>query len=162
MRRLLLLLYAANLALQYASWRLHPGRVAVHFGPGGRADGWGDSAAHSLGLSVLLTFFLIVFLGVPVWVKRLPAKWVNLPHRDYWLAPERRGEAQARLAGLLHRFGIVFSLFFLGVGGLVLQARSRAPEQLDQSLFLWLMVLLMGYVAAWLHAMWRAFPPPPR
>lgn len=162
MRALLLLVSAANLAVQFAAWRMHPGRVPVHFGPGGRADGWGDSATHALGQAALLTLYLLLFLGVPAGLKRLPAQWVSLPHRDYWLAPERREEAQARLAGLLHRVGFVFLLFHLGVGGLELQARTRAPEQLDQATSLWLLALFMAYVAAWLQAFWRAFPPPPR
>ncbi len=160
MRALLLLVYAANLAVQFAAWRMHPGRVPVHFGPGGRADGWGDSATHALGQAVLLTLYLLLFLGLPAGLKRLPAKWISLPHRDYWLAPERREETRGRLAGLLHRFGIVFFLFFLGLAGLVLQARARTPPQLDLSRSLWLLVLLVAYVTVWLRAFWRAFPPP--
>jgi hypothetical protein len=67
-----------------------PERVATHFGGTGAPTGWMTRVPHEklmlgFGLGVPL-FVLLVFLGV----RALGGVGLNIPHRYYWLSPERR------------------------------------------------------------------------
>jgi hypothetical protein len=80
------------LALLQNAWyypRL-PEQVAIHFNASGKADSWA-SKSHATFLMLGLQIFLPSFLLLTSQLSRsLPIQWINLPHREYWLAPERR------------------------------------------------------------------------
>jgi hypothetical protein len=92
-----LTLYLGFVAYVGATAELLPERAATHFGVNGRADGW-------MGRAEYTTFISLLGLGLPAFTavmglltRFLPAQFVNIPHRDYWLAPERRPETSAYL-----------------------------------------------------------------
>ena len=67
-----------------------PDRVPMHFDGAGDADSWG-SRTEAL---VLWTVLGVALLGGGALLARHATggdgTWLNLPHKDYWLAPERR------------------------------------------------------------------------
>lgn len=73
-----------------------PERVASHFDLRGEVDGWLDRRSFVITFALLEVFLAGIFVAVGEMVRRLPARFVNMPHREYWLAPER--EAATRLA----------------------------------------------------------------
>ncbi len=82
-----------------------PDVVASHFNARGVANGWQTK-------STFLTFFawavaLASFLafGVPFLISKMPVELINLPHKEYWLATERRGETMDLLSGSFAWFG---------------------------------------------------------
>lgn len=136
MRAVFVLSFLANVSLSLSSLGILPARVAVHFGPGGAPDGWASSLTST---SIMLGVQSLLFLGlylVPRWLARVPSRWVNLPHRDYWLAPERRAQALSRLSDHLWRYGTALFLFQLVAGLLTLQANLSDPVRLNEPLFL--------------------------
>ena len=69
---------------------LPPDGVASHVGLDGTVNGWGTRAGF-LGVNAWLVLLLLVVM--PIVVKaaiRPPATFLNMPNKDYWLAPERR------------------------------------------------------------------------
>ena len=64
-----------------------PPIVATHFGAGGVADGWMSRDGYTI-FAMLLTLLLplVVFASVG-WLPYRFERFVNLPHRDVWLAP---------------------------------------------------------------------------
>ena len=83
-------LYAAFVALVLWTAPELPDRVASHFGIDGTPDGWMTRRGY-------LTFILIFGMALPLLITGifslvtvLPDSLVNLPHKDYWLAPEQR------------------------------------------------------------------------
>jgi uncharacterized membrane protein len=111
-------------AIAQALWQHDrlPARVATHFDVAGRANGWmprtGQTAWH-----IGMVLFLAGLLEGLAWLSpRLPHQYLNLPHRDYWLAPERRAGTQAWLAGLARLLGCGLMLFFLALFHLVYRA----------------------------------------
>jgi Na+/proline symporter len=111
-------------ALAQAVWQHDrlPERVATHFNAAGEANGWmsrdGQTAWH-----IGAVLFIAGLLEGIAWLSpRLPAQYINLPHRDYWLAPERRAATQAWLAGLTLGLGCAIILFFIGLFHLVYRA----------------------------------------
>lgn len=100
---LIALIYAIGQTVYFYS-RMPP-VMASHFGPDGHANGWQSKEAFfgfSCGISAILAF---VFMGMPIFIRRLPNRLINLPHKDYWLAPERREASLAYLANQMELIG---------------------------------------------------------
>lgn len=76
-----------------------PDRVPMHFDGAGSADSWG-SRTEALALWTVLG---VVMLGGGALLARHATggdgTWLNLPHKDYWLAPERREAFRRRFEG---------------------------------------------------------------
>ena len=99
-----------------------PGKVASHFDMAGHADGWMSRAScvdFTIGLGILMPAFIV---GIIAGAGKIPVSFINMPHRDYWLAPERRKAALA----VLFRYSLWFAslnvLFVTGLHALIVQA----------------------------------------
>lgn len=71
---------------------LLPERSATHFGMAGAPDRWGGRSELVIVYLVTVALMAVLFLAIPLLMGRLPGSVINLPNRDYWLAPERREE----------------------------------------------------------------------
>jgi len=126
-----------------------PAEMAVHFAGEGRANGWVPSWLNLLlfgGLDILLFVF---FWWGPDLILRTPARWVNLPRRDVWLAEENRDLTRLKLRKHLSLLGIGVFLFMLGMSALILKANYQRPPRLNTSLFLVVLVFFLLYVGVW-------------
>jgi hypothetical protein len=139
-----------------------PPVVASHFDAAGNADAYmsrGGYAAFMAGLSLALPVLVVCLPNVML---RRGSRWINLPHRDYWLAPERR---EATVDYLCRHNAVLGALVtgFLGyVHGLVLQANSVLPPRLSAH---WLIVGMAAFVAVltiWSVQLLRRFRRVPR
>jgi len=110
-----------------------PEVVASHFGASGVANGWMPRDTHCLlaqGLFVFLTA-MFCFMG---WVmSRIPAKWVNLPNKDYWFSTEREADTRRHLSGWGYSFGAVVNLFMIFAFHLVYRANLSDPVAFDST-----------------------------
>lgn len=119
-------------AIAQALWQHDrlPERVASHFNAAGVANGWmsrdSQTAAH-VGVAL---FMAAMFEGIAWLGPRLPKELINLPHRDYWLAPERRAATQAWLDGLVRLLGCVLMAFLLALFHQVYRANLGAKPML--------------------------------
>src|SRR3954468_21478203 len=91
------LLYLCFLGYLISSAPQLPDRVATHFGAGGEPDGWMSRSSHLLFMGVFGLAFPLFVVGLFFILRFLPDSGLNIPHRDYWLAPERRSETFAYL-----------------------------------------------------------------
>jgi len=149
--------FLANLFLALSSLALLPDRVAIHFGPGGVPNGWATNLA---GVILVLGVHCLVFFSLylaPGLLAKVPAKWINLPNRDFWLRPEHRAQAMALFAQHLWRFGTVLFLFMLLAGLLTLKANLSEPVRLDERALLLGLAGFLAYTLFWVVALLRAF-----
>ncbi|MBN1423700.1 DUF1648 domain-containing protein [Candidatus Fermentibacteria bacterium] len=160
MRNALILAFVANIILTVASLEILPDRVAIHFGSGGRADGWGSRDFHTLLTLIMHVFFFCVFYYAPRWVTAVPASWVNIPNKRFWLSPAKKEHTKEKLASLMWPFGTAFFLFFLVTGLLTLQANHTDPPRLDERSFLVALALFLVYTAIWVVAWIKEFKVP--
>lgn len=108
-----------------------PERVATHFGTSGAADAWMLREGY-VRFTLVMGFALPAFiLGVFALIRRSAGWGLNIPHKDYWLAPERREQTfafiqrqGAFLAGLL-------IIFFAALHHSILAANMRTPAALS-------------------------------
>lgn len=111
-----------------AVWDRLPPTMASHFGPSGRADAFMPRDGFFWVFGGLAGGTTLLVLLMPWLLKKLPPSLVNLPHREYWLAPERRAEAIARLGGWLAWLGVALAVFMFVALELTLQANlERRP-----------------------------------
>ena len=148
---------AASLAAAAASVFLQPGRVAIHFGPGGQADGWGGAAANaSILCAISLLVFAVFFLMDRV-LRVIPPSLVNLPNKDYWLAPERIESTRLVFAVQFRSFGAATLLLLTIAQLLAFKANRVNPPHLDESLFLGGLGLYLVFAGFWLVSFYRTF-----
>ncbi len=122
-----------------------PGQVASHFGRGDQPNAWTPRdtyVAIMVGAATLLPLFLVTLI---TWLPRVFPSAVNIPNRDYWLAPERRERSLAVLADFGWAFGCLLTLFIVGVHWVVVAANTSVPTQLPDRPF---QALIAGFIAA--------------
>ncbi|MCE0523280.1 MAG: DUF1648 domain-containing protein [Methylacidiphilales bacterium] len=106
----------------FSSYGDMPAKVASHFDIEGRPNGWMSRevcVGFTLGLGILVPVFVV---GMMAGAGRIPVSFINLPHRDYWLAPERRQAALAVLRIYSLWLACMTVLFATGLHWLIVQA----------------------------------------
>ena len=160
MQAAFILSFLANLILSLISLAILPERIATHFGSGGLPDGWSSSYAGTLMMLGVNSFLFVTFYFSPRIIDKVPARWISLPNRDYWLAPERRWRAVELLSDYMWQFGTALFLFMFVAGLLTLRANLSDPVRLDETAFLTALAIFLGYVVYWTIALVRAFRVP--
>jgi len=83
-----------------------------------------------------LLFVLPIFLIVLGWVcTKLPRWMIDLPHKDYWLAPERRSETNASVFRFMLWLASGIELFLTLLVGTVYRANVGPPEIMHRTPF---------------------------
>lgn len=141
-------------------WPQLPPVVASHFDAHGVPNGFQPRAVLvgiALGAQLLGIF---VFALAPALLHRIPPRWLNLPHKQAWLASGRLGEAVERYATWSLWFGCATAALLLGIFELAFQANlTRQPMNATLA---W--TLLAGYLVLTFAAivrLYRALRPPP-
>lgn len=143
-------LLAAAALFELLSGLSLPPVVASHFAAGGNADGFMPRRVY-LGLILALTVglpLLLVFIHGSV--RLIPPRYINLPNREYWLAPERIGETFAFLHSQSMYFAALLAAFLCFVHWLVVRANAVRPPHLPESLFVAGTAAFLVALAIWL------------
>jgi len=155
-RTVFLALIAATLAQMAWYYPRLPVRVASHFDAAGQANAFLPKDAFFAVHLVVLGLMSLVFLVVPALIVRLPPTLINLPNKEYWLAPERRVRTAEKLQSFLVGFGNVMVLFLLLVFGEAMRANLLPRPHLSNRI--WVMLVLLGvWVIGWTVRLVRAF-----
>ena len=153
----LVLLYACFLAFWAWSEPHLPDRVATHFNFSGQPDGWmsrSASQAFTLVFGLAFPLFIVVLCFI---ARFLPVGAINVPNREYWLAPERRKETLAYLLRHSLWFACLAVCLVMGMQYLVVKANQQTPPHMDTSFLLGLAGLFLTGVAVWVLVLFRHF-----
>lgn len=161
----LAILYGGLTVLAIVTYPRLPDRVATHFGADGTPNGWMSRSKHTaftLGVTAITT---LICAGGGYVMRFLSDSAVNIPHRDYWLAPERRRETYDKLASLGLWIACLMAAHFVGFHLLIVRANAqgaapaRLPAQEVRGLVLAFLAGVLGlavYARGW---MWRVDDP---
>src|SRR5260221_7864287 len=72
-----------------------PELLGSHFSRGGFVNGWQTKAAFFATELAMIILATVVSFGIPRIIAAAPVALINLPHKEYWLAPERREDTLA-------------------------------------------------------------------
>lgn len=140
------------------TWEKLPPVMASHFGPGGVADGASSKGLFFLLYGTILLVVLVSLLGSVVLMEKLPLKYLNLPHKEYW-AEGRMDEARKRMSAVMWQMAAGTMLLMAATLELVIHANIQRGN-LNENL-MWL--LLGGYLVftlVWTVNLLRTFRPP--
>jgi uncharacterized membrane protein len=136
-----------------------PERVATHFGAAGAPNGWMTRAAH---VQFTIIFGLLVptfVLGIFASMRWFGDRWLNIPHKDYWLAPERRQGTYDFIQRQGTWFAGMFILFLTGIHYSILAANTRTPVSLPGSNVVWIvgpyLIVTIIWVAIFIGRFYR-------
>jgi serine/threonine-protein kinase len=152
-------LVAATAARVASAWDSLPERMASHFGPGGAPDGFMPRSEFVSVMALVGGGTVLVLTILPQLLRFIPTELINMPNRDYWLAPERRARSLARLGGWMAWFGVLTGALIAVVVELTIRA-NEAHTGLDMGSFTTLMVVYAVGVAVVLFMLVRQFRVP--
>jgi len=109
---------------------LLPDRLASHFGASGMPNGWMTKTQFYFTYALVLLPALFIEFWLHRKVSKTPGGKLNLPNKDYWLAPERRTETFAYFENFLAWYGCAFLLVVVFAMGLAMRANFDNPPQL--------------------------------
>lgn len=117
----------------FRSVSLLPDPVATHFDLSGQPDGWMSRAGA-------ITFVQAMGLGLPLFIvalsamiRFLPAGMINIPNREFWLAPERRAETASRMSAAMLWLACLLVCFLAGMHCLTIVANRTVPAHMPAS-----------------------------
>ena len=155
------LLYAAFLFFLAASRDLLPNPLATHFGSEGQPNGWMSPAQYFIFLSLLPLGLLAVFGFISQLTRHLPPRFVNIPRRDYWLAPEHRIATSRLLWRYLLSLACIITTFFMALHALTIQANRATPPHLPMGPLLGITIGFLVLLIVWLTILLMRFAEPP-
>jgi uncharacterized membrane protein len=126
-----------------------PDIVAAHFGASGRANGFMPRVAYvwlMLGIVALVPLLLAL---IPIQAIRNPDARINLPNREYWLAPERRAATIEYLSRQAVRFSTMLLAFLCYAHWLVVRANDAASPDLPSHWFIGGLVVFLVATLVW-------------
>jgi hypothetical protein len=125
-----------------------PDRVATHFNASGIPNGWMTRGTHiefTLIMGVVIPAFI---LGIFALVRRFHGL-MNIPYKDYWLAPERRQQTLDFIQRQGFRFAAMFIVFVAGIHWSILCANRQAPAILSNTQVGWIAGAFTAAAALW-------------
>lgn len=129
----------------WASSQSLPAVVASHFGPSGEANGLMPREAYVWFMVVLVAVVPVLMVYLPNRLMTGTGGRINLPNRDYWLAPERRQQSIAYLCNVSFRFGYLLVAFLGYVHWLVVRSNAVTPPAMGIG---WIVGGLVVFIAA--------------
>lgn len=132
-----------------------PEQVASHFNHLGEPDGWMSKINFMIFEVVLLGFIVGLFALIAFSFEKTPVGLLNLPNKDYWLAPERRAETFRVLKDTLAVMQIALLAMFISINQMVFRANI---EQTNLSNASWLVIgAFVAFTFFWIYKLNRKF-----
>ena len=137
-----------------------PDPVASHFDGSGQADGFMSRSGFAAFHVILMASMGLLFPGIAWTIKFFPTGMINLPHRDYWLAPERREASLRFVADTMIWFGSATMVFLIWLMQMTINSNISGTNQLPMGPFWLALVGYLAFTAIWILALYRRFPRP--
>jgi len=120
-------LFLAGLLMMAYYFPQMPQRMASHFAADGHANGWQSREAFFVLMLLVFSTSAVVCFLAPRQIAANSNARINLPHRNYWLAPERRAETVRTISATMAWFGCGI-LFVLICGTFLAMQANLAPD----------------------------------
>jgi uncharacterized membrane protein len=119
-------LFLAGLLMVAYYYPQMPQRMASHFAADGHVNGWQSREAFFVLMQLVYSTSAVVCFLAPRQIAANSNARINLPHRDYWLAPERRAQTMRAISATMAWFGCGI-LFVLICGTFLALQANLAP-----------------------------------
>jgi uncharacterized membrane protein len=133
-----------------------PATVASHFVASGAANGFMPGWIYQRTMVLLIIIFPTLLAYLSSWSLNSPDARINLPNREYWLAPQRRETTLRRLRRSMKTAAMMLTLFLDYVHWLVVQANQLTPPHMDADRIFTAIII---FSASMLYWAWRFVKP---
>jgi len=147
------LLYALLVAHAIHHYYILPDHVATHFGFSGEADAWGAKTVFFFWYFIMTGILAALFTGVNHALSSGHTSLLNIPHKEYWLAPERIHDTLSSLRSILLLLGSGTLLFVLDIAHQGFRVSLGYSTKLDH--FLTGFVVYLLFCVLWITALYR-------
>ncbi|RMF55016.1 MAG: DUF1648 domain-containing protein [Calditrichaeota bacterium] len=113
--RVLWLLVIAGFIQIFYYYPQLPDVVATHYNFKGEPDAWGSKSTMVILYGGLLIFISVIFLIIDKVLKHISPEFINIPNKEYWLAPERREQTLETFSAFMLWIGNITLLFMLAL-----------------------------------------------
>jgi uncharacterized membrane protein len=157
----LFLLVSINLGASGYYYTVLPERIASEFDFAGEPKSWMTKGPFVIFNMAMLIVVPALLLSV-AWIStKLPMRMVDLPNKEYWLAPERKAETFTRLFRSMLWLAVAIELFLSLLVGLVYWANLGHPQAMRIAPTVLLACFLL-FMAGWLFTFYRKFKRVPK
>lgn len=132
-----------------------PAQVAQHFNLQGQPDNWCSPEQYVALMATLWIMLPGFMLTVAMSIYYVPAKFVSLPHKEYWLAPERKESTRRALGNRMAWLPTIMALFLVALNHDVIVANLSTPPRVPDNLG-WIAGAFVAVTFAWTsETYWR-------
>ncbi|HEX3370863.1 MAG TPA: DUF1648 domain-containing protein [Candidatus Acidoferrales bacterium] len=156
-RALFFLIILVTLAQCIHDLPLLPDRMASHFGASGMPNGWMTKTQFFLVYAIALLPALFIEFWLHRKISNTPSARINLPNKEYWLAPERRAETLAYFETFFAWYGCAFLFVIATVMGLAMRANLDVSPQLPTTTIVSILIGFVLFNVGAIGAMYRRF-----
>lgn len=159
-KKVLLVTCLLGMLLSIICYFYSPEKVAIHFNAKGIADSW---ASKNINLILWIAVYSIMtgfFLSIPLILKKTPIKFINMPNKQYWLAPERIDHTVTIVSNMLYRIGAALNIFFIVLGFIGFRANLFEEVRLDNTVVYILLGIFSIFTIGWLIKFYSQFKKP--
>lgn len=97
---------------------------------------------------------MVFMVGIlPAWFPSL----VNISHRDYWFAPERKNQTFDYLFSMACKLGVLMVFFFVGLNVIIVVANNSSTVLMPKLPFFVVMALFLLGVFLWVIMLFLKF-----
>ncbi|HEX2752170.1 MAG TPA: DUF1648 domain-containing protein [Alphaproteobacteria bacterium] len=139
---------------------LLPDTMAIRFELNGTPNGWMSREGFALYYAVLLIFMTGVCAITGMFLKKMPDRLINIPHKGYWLAPERREKSLRSLQSMTDMIGVVVGFFIILMMQAVIAANLDKYPQLGFDRLMSVLGILIAFILCTLLYVRRRFRAP--
>ena len=133
-----------------------PEIMASHFNAGGQANGFMSKASFFALEGVIGAFLVCISLAMEKTLPLLPNSMINLPNKDYWLAPERRVDTFAAMGDSFKWMSIAVVALFVAINQIVFDANIAKTDP-DPSRFWILLAIFVSFTLVMLLTTFKRF-----
>ena len=148
---------AIAVAMAVSDYSRVPDRVASHFSLSGAANGWMSKPAYFGFYAAMIGLAFVVEFLVPRSVAKAKASRINLPNKEYWLAPSRQERTRSYLKRHFAWYGCAFLLLEVCAMEMATRANLKAQPELSIGPVFFLLGGFLLYNVFWMARMFRRF-----
>jgi uncharacterized membrane protein len=159
-RSLFFVIAAMAIAQCVHNFPLLPDRMASHFDASGTPNGWMTKPQFFLVFAIVFLPALFVEYWLHRKIAKSPGGKLNLPNKEFWLAPERSAKTFAYFESFLAWYGCAFLFVVVSAMSLAMQANLDSSPHLATGPILYVLGGFALYNVVAIAAMFRRFSNP--
>jgi uncharacterized membrane protein len=156
--KLLFAILAVGAAIYFSTYYAQmPDVVASHFNGRGVPNGWQTKPAFFGLFAGMSALAAVLGFGIPRIIASVPPQLINLPNKQYWLAPEHLAETMMFLNAYFAWFGCAVFLIMILTFDYAIQSNLHPDNRPDVSRMWYILVGFLMFVVVWIIRMFIRF-----